>query len=81
MSTEHKDPADQNQTGSKVQGEGDYEATRRYDKDTERFLKSANVEDLARKAAPKSKAEAEDMKKAEDVGLQHRAGTDKGSKD
>lgn len=79
MSTADKNPADQ-KPGSKVQGEGNYEATRRYDQDTERFLKNANVEDLARKAAPKSKEEAEEMKKAEDVGLKHRAGTDKGGK-
>jgi hypothetical protein len=53
---------------SGTHGEGDYEATRRYRKRTENFLAKNQVEKLARKAAPKSKAEARDMQKAEAVG-------------
>ncbi len=38
--------------GQKVQGEGDYEATRRYRKRTEEFLKNNDVEKAAVRAAP-----------------------------
>jgi hypothetical protein len=58
---------------AKVQGEGDYEATRRFDKDEQEFLKHADVPDLARRAAPKSKQEAEELQKAEEIGRSHRA--------
>jgi hypothetical protein len=61
----------------KVQGEGDYEATRRFDQDERDFLKHADVPDLARRAAPKSKQEAEEMEKAEEIGRSHRADTPK----
>lgn len=59
----------------KVQGEGDYESARRFREDTERFLKKADVADLARRAAPHSKQEAAELKKAEEVGRSHRADT------
>jgi hypothetical protein len=57
----------------KVQGEGDYEATRRFDKDEREFLKHADVPELARRAAPKTQAEAEELAKAEEIGRSHRA--------
>ncbi len=56
-----------------IQGEGDYAATRRFRADAERFLKDADVPDLARKAAPKSKEEAAELKKAEEIGRSHSA--------
>ncbi len=59
MSTNEKPP---------IQGEGDYEATRRFDADAKRFLKKADVPDLARRAAPKSKEEADELQKAEELG-------------
>ena len=37
-----------------VQGEGDYAADRRYRERTDQFLKDADVEKVARAAAPKS---------------------------
>ncbi len=77
MSAE-KPPVDKNDTKSKVQGEGDYESARRFREDEQRFLKKADVPDLARRAAPRSKEEAEELKKAEEVGRSHRADT-KGS--
>ena len=43
----------------KVQGEGDYEATRRYRKRTQEYLKNNDVEKAAVRAAPKSRREAE----------------------
>ena len=38
----------------KVQGEGDYEATRRYRKRTDEYLKNNDVEKAAVRAAPTS---------------------------
>jgi hypothetical protein len=73
MSAE-KPPVDKTNTQSKVQGEGDYESARRFRKDSEDFLKKADVPDLARRAAPHSKEEAEELIKAEEVGRSHRAG-------
>ena len=55
-----------------IQGEGDYAATRRFRERTERFLESADVDELAHKAAPKSKAEADQMKQAEEEGRSRR---------
>jgi hypothetical protein len=60
----------------KVQGEGDYEATRRYRKRTEEFLKNNDVEKAADRAAPKSPREAEDMKAAESAGKRRAKGED-----
>jgi hypothetical protein len=62
---------------TKVQGEGDYESTRRFDQDEQAFLKDADVTDLARRAAPKTKQEAEELAKAEQIGRSHRAGAPK----
>jgi hypothetical protein len=72
MSAE-KPPVETTDAASKVQGEGDYESARRFRKDAEHFLEKADVPDLAKRAAPQSKEEAEEMKKAEDVGRSHRA--------
>ncbi len=52
----------------KNQGEGDYAADRRYRERTDQFLKSADVDELAHEAAPRSKAEADDMAEAEREG-------------
>ena len=46
---------------SKVQGEGDKEADRRYRKRTEEFLENNDVQKAADRAAPQTKAEAEDL--------------------
>ena len=55
----------------KVQGEGDYAADRRYRERTDNFLKTADVEKVARAAAPKSPAEAREMVAAEKTGRSH----------
>ena len=60
----------------KVQGEGDYEATRRYRKRVEDYLATANVKKAAKKAAPKSSAEAESLKAAEAAGKKRAKGED-----
>ena len=63
-------------TKQKVQGEGDYEATRRYRKRTDEYLKNNDVEKASLRAAPKSSREAEDMKAAEAAGKRRAKGED-----
>ncbi|MBC8056056.1 MAG: hypothetical protein H7Y61_05715 [Rhizobiales bacterium] len=58
----------------KVQGEGDYNAGRRYDKATREFAESGKVEPAAHDAAPANQAEADELKKAEDIGKSHSKG-------
>lgn len=55
-------------TKQKVQGEGDYEANRRYRKRTEEFVESHDVEEVAEQAAPETPAEAGELKAAEEAG-------------
>ncbi len=43
MNANEKPAVDHTESSPNVQGEGDYESTRRYNKDTERFLKNADV--------------------------------------
>ena len=54
-----------------VQGEGDYDAARRYDKATREFVESGKVEPAAHDAAPGSAQEAEEMQQAEETGKSH----------
>jgi hypothetical protein len=61
---------------SKVQGEGDYEATRRYRKRTEQYLGTHDVEKDARRAAPRSRKDAESMAAAESAGKKRAKGED-----
>ena len=61
---------------SKVQGEGDYEATRRYRKRTDEYLKNNDVEKAAVRAAPGSRAEADEMNAAEAAGKARAKGED-----
>ena len=51
-----------------VHGEGNYEATRDYDKRTKEYLQHADVEEDARKASPGSDEEAKAMQQAEAQG-------------
>jgi hypothetical protein len=50
-------------------GEGNYEATRQYNRATKRFIESGRVERAARDAAPRSPEEAADMRRAEQAAL------------
>ncbi len=50
-------------------GEGNYEATRRYNRATKKFVESGRVERAARDAAPRSHEEATEMKRAEQAAL------------
>lgn len=61
---------------SKVQGEGDYASNRRYRKRTEDYVKSHDVEKVAKRAAPRSRAEAESMDAAEAAGKRRAKGED-----
>ena len=54
-----------------IQGEGNYDATRRYDKAASDFAKSGKVDEAARAAQPKDAKEAEEMRRAEQAGRSH----------
>ena len=51
-----------------VQGEGDYQAARRYREDIEDFVSKADVDALAHQSAPSSAKEARDLALAEERG-------------
>ena len=51
-----------------MQGEGNYDAARRYDKAQRDFVESGQVDDAARKAKPKNAEEAEELRRAEQEG-------------
>jgi len=57
-----------------VQGEGDYEAARRYDKASREFAESGKVEPAAHDAAPENTREADELERAEDEGKSHSKG-------
>jgi hypothetical protein len=61
----------------KVHGEGNYEASRKYDEATKKFVASGRVEQAARDAAPKTPAEAAEMKMAEQAALLMAKGVNK----
>jgi hypothetical protein len=54
-----------------VQGEGNYEAAKEYNEAQRKFVQSGKVDAAARKAKPQSEAEAQEMKRAEQVGRSH----------
>jgi len=56
--------------GNGVQGEGDYQATRRYQADVGNYVRSANIERAARAAAPRNEDEARELAEAEAAGRQ-----------
>lgn len=61
-----------------VQGEGDYEAARRYRKDVHDFVESADIDKAAHDAAPRSPDEQREMTEAERAGKSHsKAGKEK----
>jgi hypothetical protein len=57
-----------------VQGEGDYDAGRRYDKAAREFAESGKVEPAAHDAAPHDAREAEELARAEAEGKSHSKG-------
>ena len=60
----------------KIQGEGDYEAARRFRKRTDEFIENNDVEKAALRAAPETGKEAEDMQAAEAAGKKRAKGED-----
>ncbi len=73
MTDKNQDKSPGKSTGkSKVQGEGDYESARRYDKDVRDFVKTGNVE----KAAEEAKTAREGSERAE-LDRAEKAGKDK----
>lgn len=61
-----------------VQGEGDYEASRRYRKEVQDYMDKADVDKAAHEAAPKSPDEQREMDEAEKTGRSHsKAGTER----
>ncbi len=56
---------------NKVQGEGNYDAAKEYDDAQRKFVQSGKVDAAARAAKPQSPAEAEEMKRAEEIGRSH----------
>ena len=56
---------------SKVQGEGDYEAARRYRKRVETFTHGGQVDEAAKNAEPRDDLERADLEAAEQEGLRH----------
>jgi hypothetical protein len=56
---------------TEMQGEGNYEAAKRFNEKQSKFAKSGRVGKAAADAAPKSRAEAEDLARAEDIGRSH----------
>jgi hypothetical protein len=82
--TKAKDPSSRKPakgaTGSPdIQGEGNYDATRRYDKAASDFAKSGKVDEAARAAQPRDAKEAEQLRSAEQTGRSHSKGEDDGS--
>ena len=76
MNDDKKSQAGKPVEGDDVQGEGDYEAARRFDKASAEFVKSHDVDKLARSAAPKSPEDAQSMREAEEEGRRHSHGGD-----
>ncbi|HJV63860.1 MAG TPA: hypothetical protein VJ743_23125 [Albitalea sp.] len=66
-------PADKAKGGT-VQGEGDYEAGRRFDKAEGEFVKSGQARQRSGQATPRDAAEAADMDEAERQGRSHSKG-------
>jgi hypothetical protein len=52
----------------KVHGEGNYQASRDFQRDAKNFAESGKVEQAARDARPESDQQAEDLEKAEQAG-------------
>lgn len=64
------------ETEPKIQGEGDYEASRRYRKRVDEYVENNDVEKAAIRAAPETAAEAEDLAAAEAAGKARAKGED-----
>ena len=68
--------ARQQQGKDRVQGEGDYDAARRYDKAAREFAESGKVDKAAHEARPADAEQAEELRRAEREGQSHAKGED-----
>ncbi len=59
-----------------LQGEGNYDATHRYDRSAREFVEAGKVDEAARAARPRGPEEAADMERAERAGKSHSKGED-----
>lgn len=66
----------QQQGKDRVQGEGDYDAARRYDQGAREFAQSGQVGEATRNARPTSAEEADELRRAEREGQSHAKGED-----
>src|SRR3981081_1408112 len=57
-----------------IQGEGDYEAARRYRQEGRDLIEPADIDKAAHEAAPKSPAEQSELEEAERIGRSHSKG-------
>jgi hypothetical protein len=53
---------------SNIQGEGDYEAARRYRQEVKEFVDKADIDKAAQEAAPESSDQQREMDQAERIG-------------
>jgi hypothetical protein len=65
-----------NTESSRVQGEGDKDAARRYNDATKRFVDSGAVAEAARNAEPRTPEQAKELEDAEREGRDHAKGED-----
>jgi hypothetical protein len=65
---------------SPVQGEGNYDASRRHRASVDAFLNTTNVEEAARDAEPQTPVEEQALFDAERIGESHSKGEDPASK-
>jgi len=72
-------PAKDTADAPDIQGEGNYDATRHYDKAASDFAKSGKVDEAARAAQPRDAKEAEELRRAEQAGRSHSKGEDDGT--
>jgi hypothetical protein len=61
---------------SQVQGEGDYEAARRYREEVKQYLEHSNVDERARAAKPDSAKQERELALAEEQGKRRSRGDD-----
>ena len=76
MATKEENPRPNAADSGKVQGEGDYEAARRYDKKLREHVKDHDIDKEARDAEPKNPAEQRELQHAEQKGKDRAKGED-----
>jgi hypothetical protein len=74
--SEAEDHEASGQGSGPVQGEGDYAASQRYRDEVSEFLEHADVEGLAKRAAPESALEARELALAQEKGASRSKGDD-----